>query len=71
MKEIFEQYKYNIIGGIAGLFLAALFFTIGFWKSILSIIIIGIGMVIGFSKDRDVNVKEYFDDFWTNKKEWK
>lgn len=71
MKDIFEQYKYSIIGGCAGILLASLFFTIGFWKSIISIAIVAIGIFIGFSKDKDVNVKEYFDDFWTNKKDWK
>lgn len=71
MKDIFEQFKYTIIGGAAGLLIAALFFTIGFWKTIISIAIIGVGAILGFSKDRDVNVKDYFDDFWSNKKEWK
>ena len=71
MKEIFEKYKYSIIFGVGGLLLVSLMFTIGFWRSLLSIIIVGICVIIGFSKDRDVNVKDYFDDFWSNKKEWK
>lgn len=71
MKDIFEQYKYTIVGVAAGILLVALFFSLGFWKSIIGIIIVGICAVIGFSKDKDVNVKEYFDDFWSNKKDWK
>lgn len=71
MKDIFEQYKYSIIGGLGGLILCALFFTIGFWKSIISLAIIGICALVGLSKDKDVDVKDYFDDFWSNKKEWK
>ena len=71
MKELFYQYKFSIVGGVVGLVLAALFFTLGFWKTILSIVIVLIGAAIGFSRDKDVDVKEYFDDFWSNDKGWK
>ncbi|MBQ9624497.1 MAG: DUF2273 domain-containing protein [Clostridia bacterium] len=71
MKEFLEKYKYSIIGGAAGLILVILFFTVGFWKTLLGLVIIGVCAIIGLSKDNNVNVKEYFDDFWSNKKEWK
>lgn len=64
-------YKNTIIGGLIGLIVAILIFTLGFWKTVLAVLIIGTGLFIGFSMDRKVDVKEYFEDFWSNKKEWK
>ena len=71
MRDIINKYKYSIVGGLTGLVLCSLFFTIGFWKTVISLAVIGIGALLGFSKDKDVDVKDYFDDFWSNKKEWK
>ncbi|WP_430394387.1 DUF2273 domain-containing protein [Enterococcus faecalis] len=47
MKELLMEYKYPIIGGLIGLVFAILFFTVGFFKTILVLIMIGLGMVIG------------------------
>lgn len=65
------MYKNTIIGGLIGLIVAILIFTLGFWKTVLAVLIIGTGLFIGFSMDRKMSVKEYFEDFWSNKKEWK
>ena len=46
MKELFLEYKYPIIGGLIGLVLALFFFTIGF-KTILLLVMVGIGVFIG------------------------
>ncbi len=67
MKDFIYQYKYTIICAVAALILVILFFTLGFLKTIIALVLIGIGGIIGFSKDKDIDVKNYFDDFWNNK----
>lgn len=47
MKELLMEYKYPFIGGLVGLVLAILFFAVGFFKTILVLIMIGLGMCIG------------------------
>ncbi|HIB1823614.1 TPA: DUF2273 domain-containing protein, partial [Enterococcus faecalis] len=54
MKELFLEYKYPIIGGLIGLVLALFFFTIGFFKTILLLVMVGIGVFIGsYIKNED------------------
>ena len=36
-------YKYPIIGGLTGLICAILFFTVGFFKTILVLLMVGVG----------------------------
>ncbi|CAM3240172.1 DUF2273 domain-containing protein [Lactococcus hircilactis] len=47
--NFFNQYKYPIIGGTSGLLLAICFFTFGFWKTILMLLLILIGIFVGLS----------------------
>ncbi len=54
MKELFLEYKYPIIGGLIGLVLALFFFTIGFFKTILLLVMVGIGVFIGSYKNEDL-----------------
>ncbi len=62
MKELFLEYKYPIIG-LIGLVLALFFFTIGFFKTILLLVMIGIGVFIGsYIKNEDL-----FGKFFPNK----
>lgn len=70
MKELLLQYKNTVIGFLIGLALVILIFTIGFWKSLFALIIIGTCVFIGFSIDQKINVKGYIDEIW-NKKDWK
>ena len=46
MKELFLEYKYPIIGGLIGLVLA-LFFSLLVFKTILLLVMVGIGVFIG------------------------
>ena len=48
MKELFSAYKLPIIFGGLGLLLAVLWLTIGFFKTLLIIIMTAIGAGIGF-----------------------
>ncbi|WP_159723202.1 DUF2273 domain-containing protein [Enterococcus sp. CSURQ0835] len=48
MNEFLANYKYPIIGAVAGLILAILLFTIGFFKTILVLILMCLGGFLGF-----------------------
>lgn len=47
MKEILTVYKSPIIGGITGLVFAILFLNVGFFKTILVVIMVVLGIFIG------------------------
>lgn len=50
--NIFKAFKWRIIGFLAFLIIAILFLTLGFWKTILIIVLCLIGIGIGYIKDR-------------------
>ena len=50
--NIFKAFKWRIIGFLAFLLIAILFLTLGFWKTILIIVLCLIGIGIGSIKDR-------------------
>ena len=47
MKEFLAKYKAVIIGAIAGIVLAVLMLTIGFFPTLLLLVCVGIGALIG------------------------
>ncbi|MGV3244531.1 DUF2273 domain-containing protein [Staphylococcus sp. 11261D007BR] len=49
---IFNQYKWRIIGFFFFLIIAILFLTLGFWKTVLIVVLCLIGIGIGYIKDR-------------------
>ncbi len=63
MKELFLEYKYPIIGGLIGSVLALFFFTIGFFKTILLLVMVGNGVFIGSY----IKNEELFGKFFQNK----
>ncbi|MEX2948647.1 DUF2273 domain-containing protein [Staphylococcus warneri] len=50
--NILKTFKWRIIGFLAFLLIAILFLTLGFWKTILIIVLCLIGIGIGYIKDR-------------------
>lgn len=50
--NILISFKWRIIGFLAFLIIAILFLTLGFWKTILIIVLCLIGIGIGYIKDR-------------------
>ena len=46
--NIFKAFKWRIIGFLAFLLIAILFLTLGFWKTILIIVLCLIGIGIGY-----------------------
>ena len=49
--NILKTFKWRIIGFLAFLLIAILFLTLGFWKTILIIVLCLIGVGIGYIKD--------------------
>lgn len=50
--NILKTFKWRIIGFLAFLLIAILFLNLGFWKTILIIVLCLIGIGIGYIKDR-------------------
>ncbi|EGQ3397942.1 TPA: DUF2273 domain-containing protein [Staphylococcus pseudintermedius] len=50
--KILQSYKWRIIGFFFFLIIAILFLTLGFWKTILIIVLCLIGISVGYIKDR-------------------
>ncbi|ELI4033551.1 TPA: DUF2273 domain-containing protein [Staphylococcus pseudintermedius] len=50
--KLLQSYKWRIIGFFFFLIIAILFLTLGFWKTILIIVLCLIGISVGYIKDR-------------------
>ncbi len=64
MKEFIknlEPYKFRIIGLITGLIIAILFLTIGFWETILIVILTALGFVAGYFLDDKSDLGDMID----------
>lgn len=48
MKDIFKHYKLPIIFGVVGLILAILLVSIGFFKTLLIVLLTGLGTALGY-----------------------
>ena len=48
MEKIINDYKYPIVFGLIALILAILLITIGFLKTLVLVVVTGLGIVIGF-----------------------
>jgi uncharacterized membrane protein len=59
LKEFLRKYSGRLLGASAGLTAAILFLTVGFWSTLLILICVGIGYVIGLLRDS----KEEFLEF--------
>ncbi|AZP92898.1 DUF2273 domain-containing protein [Enterococcus mundtii] len=60
MKEFFSLYKLPIIFGGLGLLLAVLWLTVGFFKTLLILIMTAIGVGLGFYLKETKLLDEYF-----------
>ncbi|WP_206858972.1 DUF2273 domain-containing protein [Candidatus Enterococcus mangumiae] len=60
MNEIFSTYKLPIICGALGLILAILLIAVGFFKTLLIVIMAAIGVAIGMYLQRTGILEHYF-----------
>jgi len=60
MNEIFSTYKLPIICGALGLILAILLVAVGFFKTLLIVIMVALGVAIGMYLKRAGILEHYF-----------
>lgn len=60
MNEL-QQYKIPLIFGAIGLALAVLFVTIGFFKTLLILLLTGLGFALGLYLQRTGIIDEFFN----------
>lgn len=58
MEEL-QKYRYPIIGGVIGGVVAIAFFTLGFWKTILLLIFIVIGIFVALYLQRTGLIEQF------------
>jgi len=68
--EFLKKYKFTIVLSLLGLILAVLFFTIGFWKTLLLLVILALCFLIGYLLDQSgpEGVKNFFQKIFTKVK---
>lgn len=59
MKELFDQYKLPIIFGVLGLILAILLVSIGFFKTLLIVVLTVLGAALGFYLEKTGILEEF------------
>ncbi|SET54657.1 Uncharacterized membrane protein [Enterococcus malodoratus] len=60
MKDIFKHYKLPIIFGVVGLILAILLVSIGFFKTLLIVLLTGLGTVLGYYLEQTNLLDDFF-----------
>ena len=53
MQEFFNQHKWTVILAVSGLVLAVLLLTLGFWKTLLLLVLVALFTAVGMVLDRD------------------
>ncbi|CAM2804049.1 DUF2273 domain-containing protein [Streptococcus pluranimalium] len=61
--ELFEKYKYPIIGGGLAFFLALLLVTFGFFKTLLVLILVVAGTFAGYYLQETGLIDRFFENF--------
>ncbi len=67
--EFWNQYKWRIISVLFAIVFAAFLFTIGFWKTLLLFVLVGIAFFIGTLLDEGgrARVGEFFRSIFKNR----
>ncbi|MDY4760967.1 DUF2273 domain-containing protein [Streptococcus thoraltensis] len=61
--EIFEKYKYPIIGGGAAFFLALLLVTFGFFKTLFILVLVAAGSFAGYFVQETGLIDRFLENF--------
>jgi uncharacterized membrane protein len=67
VKDLINNNPGKTIGSFLGLVVGIMIFTLGIVKTVLVVLLIFIGFIIGKSRDEDVSVIEAFVRFFTNR----
>lgn len=67
--EFVKSHKFTVLLVLLGLVLSILFFTIGFWRTILLFIILALCFLIGYLLDQSGpdGIKEFFSKLFSKK----
>ena len=67
--EFVKTHKFTVLFVLIGLLLAILFFTIGFWRTILLAVILAVCFLLGYLLDKSglEGIKEFFTKLFAKK----
>ena len=67
--EFVKNHKFTVLFVALGLVLAILFFTIGFWRTLLLLVILALCFLIGYLLDQGGpdGIKEFFSKLFSKK----
>ena len=67
--EFVKNHKFTVLFVAIGLVLTILFFTIGFWRTLLLLVILGLCFLIGYLLDQGGpdSIKEFFTKLFSKK----
>ncbi len=67
--EFVKNHKFTVLFVLIGLLLAILFFTIGFWRTILLLVILAVCFLLGYLLDQSGpdGIKEFFNKLFSKK----
>ncbi|MDD4312415.1 MAG: DUF2273 domain-containing protein [Eubacteriales bacterium] len=67
--EFVKRHKFTVLFVSLGLVLAILFFTIGFWRTLLLLVILALCFLIGYLLDQSGpdGIKEFFSKLFSKK----
>ena len=67
--EFVKNHKFTVLFVALGLILSILFFTIGFWRTLLLLVILGLCFLIGYLLDQGGpdSIKEFFTKLFSKK----
>ena len=67
--EFVKNHKFTVLFVSLGLVLSILFFTIGFWRTLLLLVILALCFLIGYLLDQDGpdGIKEFFNKLFSKK----
>ena len=67
--EFVKTHKFTVLLVLIGLVLSILFFTIGFWRTILLFIILALCFLIGYLLDQNGpdGIKDFFNKLFSKK----
>ncbi|MEA4913886.1 MAG: DUF2273 domain-containing protein [Christensenella sp.] len=67
--EFVKNHKFTVLFVALGLVLAILFFTIGFWRTLLLLVILALCFLVGYLLDQSgpEGIKEFFTKLFSKK----
>lgn len=68
-RAFLSRHLFCIVGALAGLVLAILLFTVGLWKTLLLLVLVGVGLYIGWRIDNKADVPQIINRILNEEKQ--